>query len=138
VKANVKERLEIKKKEMARRSTSPRKEVKSQDNGDKAKTVKVKETKFSTVVLVANGAKVESRPTTVAGVKIKQPKDLRSRLSEKKVDQDVGNDQKSVEKDAVKLEKEKELDARIQRIQQQNEAILKRAKEIQAEKLKFS
>ena len=76
VKASVKERLEIKKKEMARRSTSPRKEVKSQDNGDKAKTVKVKESKSSTVVLVANGAKVESRPTTVTGVKIKQPKGL--------------------------------------------------------------
>ena len=64
--------------------------------------------------------------------------DLRSRLSEKQVGKDVEINQKSVEKDSVKLVKEKELDERIQRIKQQNEAILKRAKEIQAEKLKFS
>ena len=50
----------------------------------------------------------------------------------------MGKPQKSTEKAPVSLEKEKELDARIQRIKQQNEAILKRAKEIQAEKLKFT
>ena len=64
--------------------------------------------------------------------------DLRSRLSEKKIDHEVGKPQKSTDKAPVSLEKEKELDARIQRIKQQNEAILKRAKEIQAEKLKFT
>ena len=64
--------------------------------------------------------------------------DLRSRLSEKKVDQDVQKQQKSAEKEPVNTDKEKALDARIQRIKQQNEAIVKRAKEIQAEKIKFT
>lgn len=43
----------------------------------------------------------------------------------------------SAGKESTDLVRERELDARIQRIKQQNEAILKRAKEIQAEKMKF-
>ena len=64
--------------------------------------------------------------------------DLRSRLKVKKLDQDEDVTQKTAQKSSVKLVREKELDERIQRIKQQNEAILKRAKEVQAEKLKFS
>ena len=64
--------------------------------------------------------------------------DLRSRLKVKKLDQDEDVTQKTVQKSSVKLVREKELDERIQRIKQQNEVILKRAKEVQAEKLKFS
>lgn len=56
----------------------------------------------------------------------------------KKLDQDEDVTQKTVQKSSIKLVREKELDERIQRIKQQNEAILKRAKEVQAEKLKFS
>lgn len=56
----------------------------------------------------------------------------------KKLDQDEDVTQKTVQKSSVKLVREKELDERIQRIKQQNEVILKRAKEVQAEKLKFS
>lgn len=64
--------------------------------------------------------------------------DLRSRLKVKKLDQDEDVTQKTAQKSSVKLVREKELDERIQRIKQQNEVILKRAKEVQAEKLKFS
>lgn len=64
--------------------------------------------------------------------------DLRSRLKVKKLDQDEDVTQKTAQKSSVKLVREKELDERIQRIKQQNEAILKRAEEVQAEKLKFS
>lgn len=64
--------------------------------------------------------------------------DLRSRLSEKKADQSTERQKKPVGKDSTKVSREQELDARIQRIKQQNEVILKRAKEIQAEKSKFS
>lgn len=56
----------------------------------------------------------------------------------KKLDQDEDVTQKTVQMSSIKLVREKELDERIQRIKQQNEAILKRAKEVQAEKLKFS
>lgn len=56
----------------------------------------------------------------------------------KKLDQGEDVTQKTAQKSSVKLVREKELDERIQRIKQQNEVILKRAKEVQAEKLKFS
>lgn len=56
----------------------------------------------------------------------------------KKLDQDEDVTKKTAQKSFVKLVREKELDERIQRIKQQNEAILKRAEEVQAEKLKFS
>lgn len=52
--------------------------------------------------------------------------------------QEVHTKQESTMADSTTLDKERELDARIQRIKQQNEAILKRAKEIQAEKMKFN
>lgn len=46
-------------------------------------------------------------------------------------------EKKSTAKGSTSLVKERELDERIERIKQQNEAILKRAKEIEAEKMKF-
>ena len=46
-------------------------------------------------------------------------------------------EKKSTAIESTSLVKERELDERIQRIKQQNEAILKRAKEIEAEKMKF-
>ena len=46
-------------------------------------------------------------------------------------------EKKSTAKESTSHVKERELDERIQRIKQQNEAILKRAKEIEAEKMKF-
>ena len=82
-KASVKDRLDIKKVGNARPlSRSPRKEIRTQDNSDNKKTVKVKESKSATVVLVASGAKVESKPTAikVAEIKIKQPKGLCSHM----------------------------------------------------------
>lgn len=56
----------------------------------------------------------------------------------KKLDQDEDVTQTTAQKSSIKLVREKELDERIQKIKQRNEAILKRAKEVQAEKLKFS
>lgn len=71
VKASVKERLEIKKEGNARSSSSPKKELNTRDNVVNKKAVKVKESKSSTVVLVANGAKVESSSTTIKATKVK-------------------------------------------------------------------
>ena len=71
VKASIKERLEIKKEGNARSSSSPRKELNTRDNVVNKKAVTVKESKSSTVVLVANGAKVESSSTTIKATKVK-------------------------------------------------------------------
>ena len=71
MKASVKERLEIKKEGNAKSSSLPRKELNTQDNVANKKAVKVKESKSSTVVLVANGAKVESSSTTIKATKMK-------------------------------------------------------------------
>jgi len=46
-------------------------------------------------------------------------------------------EKKSTAQESTSHVKERELDERIQRIKQKNEAILKRAKEIEAEKMKF-
>ena len=70
--------------------------------------------------------------------------DLRSRLSEKKVAEKKAtqveelNQKESPKRETKKFARERELDARIQQIKQRNEVILKRAKEVQAEKKKFS
>ena len=83
IRGSVKERLEIKKKVNTRPlSRSPRKEIRTRDNGDEEKTVKVKQAKLSTVELIANGTKVVSKSSTKlikhVGdiIVLKQPKGL--------------------------------------------------------------
>ena len=70
--------------------------------------------------------------------------DLRSRLSGKKggerkaTQNEELNKKRSPKRETKKFVRERELDVRIQQIKQRNEVILKRAKEVQAEKKKFS
>lgn len=70
--------------------------------------------------------------------------DLRSRLSGKKggerkaTQNEELNKKRSPKRETKKFARERELDVRIQQIKQRNEVILKRAKEVQAEKKKFS
>ena len=70
--------------------------------------------------------------------------DLRSRLSGKKggerkaTQNEELNKKRSPKRETKKFAREQELDVRIQQIKQRNEVILKRAKEVQAEKKKFS
>lgn len=137
---SVKERLETKKTGDAR-SLLTRSDVRTCDSSVSKKSVSNKDSKLTTDLPLANGAILGSKHKTVtvrdSEVKTKQQKDLRSRLSEKKADQSTDRQKKPVGKDSTKVSREQELDARIQRIKQQNEVILKRAKEIQAEKNKF-
>lgn len=82
IKSSVKEHLEINKKVNTRPlSTSPRKELRTQDSGNEDKTVRMKQAKSSTIETnIANGStKVILKPKIqrdVDGVIIKQPKGL--------------------------------------------------------------
>ena len=81
LRGNVKERLELKKNLNTRPlSTSPRKEIKTQDSGIEEKTVRTKHAKsLSNKTKIANGTKVVLKPKIqrdVDGVIIKQPKGL--------------------------------------------------------------
>ena len=58
--------------------------------------------------------------------------DLRTRLEE------TTQNAVTRERTAGKKDQERELDARIQKIKQRNDAILRRNKEIQADKMKYS
>ena len=81
IKGSVKERLELKKNLNTRTlSTSPRKEIKSQDKDIEEKTVRTKQAKsLSVETKIANGTKVVLKPKIqrdVDGIIIKQPKGL--------------------------------------------------------------
>lgn len=81
IRSNVKDRLELKKNSnTGKLSTSPRKEIMTQDSGIQEKTVRMKQAKSLSIKSnIANGTKVVSKPKIqrdVDGVIIKQPKGL--------------------------------------------------------------
>lgn len=85
IRSNAKERLELKKNlNTGKLSTSPRKEIMTEDSGIQEKTVRMKQAKsLSIKSKIANGTKVVSKPKIqrdVDGVIIKQPKGLSSIL----------------------------------------------------------
>ncbi|XP_078369683.1 uncharacterized protein LOC144653539 [Oculina patagonica] len=136
IRSSVKERLDIKKKINARPlSRSPKKEIRTQDRGDEEKNVKVKQAKSSRIELkIANGSKAVSKPTIqrdVDGIIIKQPKDLRSRLLEKKGDPSEVHIKKdlTVKEPTKIIIKERKVNARIQLSKPQKEVNLQRTNE---------